>query len=83
MNTYDDTPTCLGVSLANVLIFSRTTLMPLSSEAFNSSTRARNKSGLDLSADFTQCTAESQLTQTVDERGRGSYLAIRQLYDEV
>lgn len=38
--------TCLGVSLANVLIFSLTTEIPRSSEAFSSNTRARNKSGL-------------------------------------
>jgi len=43
--------TCLGVSLANVLIFSLTTEIPRSSEAFSSSTRARNKSGLSSTND--------------------------------
>ena len=38
--------TCLGVSLANVLIFSLTTEIPRSSEALSSKTRARNRSGL-------------------------------------
>jgi hypothetical protein len=35
-----------GVSLANALIFSRTTLIPRSSEALSSSTRFRKLSGL-------------------------------------
>lgn len=38
--------TCLGVSLAKVLIFSRTTEIPRSSEALSSSTRERKRSGL-------------------------------------
>jgi hypothetical protein len=47
MKTHDDGPfTCLGVSLAKVLIFSLTTEIPRSSDAFNSSTRARKRSGL-------------------------------------
>ena len=44
--THEDTPTFLGVSLANVLIFSLTTEIPRSSDAFNSRTRLRNRSGL-------------------------------------
>lgn len=44
----DDTPTLRGVSRANVLIFSRTTEMPRSSEAFSSRTRDRKRSGLGL-----------------------------------
>lgn len=45
--TYEDIPgACLGVSLAKLFIFSLTTEIPRSSEAFNSSTRARKRSGL-------------------------------------
>lgn len=43
---YEEIPACLGVSLANVLIFSLTTEIPRSSDALSSNTRDRNRSGL-------------------------------------
>ena len=42
----EDTAAVLGVCLAKSLILSRTMEIPRSSEAFNSSTRERKRSGL-------------------------------------
>lgn len=78
-STYVDTPTCLGVSLAKLLIFSLTTEIPLSSEALSSSTRPRKRSGL-------KCPSSAQTiiglrfvgwlgrTRRAVVLGRGSYL---------
>jgi hypothetical protein len=44
---HEDSLTFRGVSLANVLIFSRTTEIPRSSDALSSKTRDRKRSGLD------------------------------------
>jgi hypothetical protein len=65
--THEAAPvTCLGVSLANVLIFSRTTEIPLSSEAFNSNTLARNRSGL---SKYGQRSVSSEVTGHSREDG--------------
>jgi hypothetical protein len=75
-DTNVDTPTFLGVSLAKVLIFSLTTEIPLSSDAFNSNTLARNKSGLIPPSLATRSPyiARDKLTRITVSQGLGSYL---------
>jgi len=72
--TYEEIPACLGVSLANVLIFSLTTEIPRSSDALSSNTLARNRSGLQCQLEAScRIVRNGQLTHKADVRGRGWY----------